>query len=123
MSEMEDKLGAVLGNPEMMQKIMSMAQSLTQTQTQTQQTEPPQVQKPPQRSLPQNSGMDPAMLQRIFSVAQQTNIDKNQQSLLRSLGPYLTRDRLTKLEKAMRAAKIAAIAAAALGSGRIMNGR
>ena len=120
MSEMEDKLGAVLSNPDMMAKIMSMAQNLTQSQQQ-QETPPQQKQSP--RSLAQNPGMDPAMLQRVFSVAQQTNIDKNQQSLLRSLGPYLTRDRLKKLEKAMRAAKIAGIAAAALGSGRIMNGR
>ena len=30
MDEMEQKLGAVLGNPELMQKIMAMAQSLGQ---------------------------------------------------------------------------------------------
>jgi len=28
MDELENKLGAILGNPEMMQKIMAMAQSL-----------------------------------------------------------------------------------------------
>ena len=31
MSEMEDQLGAILGNPQMMEKIMSLAQSLGQS--------------------------------------------------------------------------------------------
>lgn len=63
-------------------------------------------------------GMDPAMIQRIYSIARQSGIDKNQQALLKALGPYLSRERITKLEKAMRAAKIAALASTALsGSG------
>ena len=32
MAEMEDRLNAILGNPQMMQQIMSMAQTLGQTQ-------------------------------------------------------------------------------------------
>ena len=120
MSEMEDKLGAVLSNPDMMEKIMAMAQSLTQSQPQQADPQPSMPPVKPQQLVP---GVDPGTLQRVFSVAQQTNIDKNQQSLLRSLGPYLARERLMKLEKAMRAAKIAGIAATALGSSKLITGR
>ncbi len=120
MSEMEDKLGAVLSNPDMMEKIMAMAQSLTQSQPQQADPQPSRPPVKPQQLMP---GVDPGTLQRVFSVAQQTNIDKNQQSLLRSLGPYLARERLMKLEKAMRAAKIAGIAATVLGSSKLITGR
>ncbi|MBO5953508.1 MAG: hypothetical protein J6Q53_05260 [Oscillospiraceae bacterium] len=36
--------------------------------------------------------------------------------MLKALGPYLSRERLRKLENAMRAAKMAKVAAAALGN-------
>ena len=56
-----------------------------------------------------------AALQKIMSFAQQTGIDRNQQALLKALDPFLTRDRIRKLEKAMRAAKLANLATSALG--------
>ena len=116
MDEMEDKLGAILGNPQMMQQIMSMAQNLGQSQPQTEPPPPPA----PKPAVQANSfgTMDPAMLQRIYGIARQSSIDKNQQALLKALGPYLSRERIVKLEKAMRAAKIAGMASTALaGSG------
>ncbi len=111
MDGMEEKLGAILNNPQMMQQIMSMAQALGQSQG------PPEQQKPelPQQMAPSlPSGMDMAMLQKIMGLARQSGIDKNQQNLLSALGPYLSRERIGKLEKAMRAAKIASLAATAL---------
>lgn len=115
MDEMEEKLGAILGNPQMMQQIMSMAQALGQGVPQPQQ--PQQTAEPPRQSMsPFPGGMDPAMLQRIAGLVRQSGIDKNQQTLLRALGPYLSRDRIGKLEKAMRAAKIAAMASTVLRS-------
>lgn len=106
MDEMEDKLGAILNNPQMMQQIMSMAQLLGQ----------PQPAEPPKQAqiLPVTGPMDTAMLQKVYSIARQSGIDKNQQALLRALSPYLSRDRISKLEKAMRAAKIAGLATTAL---------
>ena len=56
------------------------------------------------------------MLQKVAGLAQQSNIDRNQQALLKALSHYLSKDRISKLEKAMRAAKIAALASSALGS-------
>lgn len=106
MDQMEDKLGAILGNPDMMQKIMSMAQSLGAA------PEPPKPAPPPETQQPE---FDPAMLQKIMGFARQTGIDQNQHTLLKALEPYLSRQRIGKLEKAMRAAKLANLASSALG--------
>ena len=115
MEGMEEKLNAILGNPQMMQQIMSMAQAMGQQEEQK--PEPPPSQN--------NTGLDLAMIQKLSGIARQSSIDKNQQNLLRALSPYLSRERITKLEKAMRAAKIAGIASTALaGSGlSILSGR
>ncbi len=109
MEGMEEKLGAILGNPQMMQQIMSMAQTLGASP----QDNPP----PPPPPTPQQPSFDAGMIQKIAGLARQSGIDKNQQNLLRALGPYLSRERIAKLEKAMRAAKIAAMASSALGTG------
>ena len=99
MDEMEDKLNSILSNPEMMSQIMSMAQSIGKSNQST--------------STP---SFDPKLVQRISGIASQSGIDKNQQALLKALGPYLTSQRLNKLEKAMRAAKIAGLATTALNT-------
>ena len=117
MDEMEEKLGAILGNPQMMQQIMSMAQALGQGEGQKAAPQPPEPVRQSPPSLP--SGMDPMMLQRIAGLARQSGIDKNQQSLLKALQPYLSRERISKLEKAMRAAKIAAMASTVLRSSNL----
>ena len=108
MDQMEEKLGAILGNPDMMQKIMSMAQSLGAAQEQPKQAPPPTQES----SVPE---LDVASLQKIMRFAPQTGIDQNQQALLKALGPFLSQDRIRKLEKAMRAAKLANLATSALG--------
>lgn len=106
MDQMEDKLGAILGNPDMMQKIMSMAQSLGAA------PEPQKTSPPPELPSPE---FDPAMLQKIMGFARQTGIDQNQHAFLKALGPFLSPQRIGKLEKAMRAAKLANLATSALG--------
>ena len=117
MAEMEDKLNSILGNPQMMQQIMAMAQALGQSQSeQPKQEERKPDPPPPQPQMQMPSGGDLAMIQKLFGMARQSGIDKNQQALLRALSPYLSRERIVKLEKAMRAAKLAGIASTALGS-------
>ncbi len=105
MESFEDKINNVLGNPEMMQKIMTMAQSLNSGE---QSQESPSPQLPP--------GLDLGMLQKLSSLSQQGSITKEQQNLLQALRPYLQKERIHKLENAMRAAKMARIVAGALGS-------
>ena len=105
MSELEEKLGSILSNPQMMQQIMSMAQAMGSP------PEEPPRQDPAAPALP---GLDPGMLQKIAGMARSSGVDGNQKALLNALGPYLSRDRVGKLEKAMRAAKMATIASAFL---------
>lgn len=107
MEGMEEKLNSILGDPEMMGRIMDMARSLSAPQ------EPPQkqiVNEPP-------AMLDPAMLKTIASMAGKAGIDGQQQALLKALTPYLSHERIAKLEKAMRAAKLAGMATSFLGSG------
>ena len=59
MDEMESKLNAILGNPQMMQQIMSMAQAF-----QKEDTRPEEAPPPPKPSGPP-SGLDMNMLQKI----------------------------------------------------------
>ena len=106
---MEDQLSAILGNPALMQQIMDMAQSLGQS--------PPQPQ--PEPAAPQLPEIDPAAIGKIMSIAGKTQIDRNQKALLGALQPYLTAERLRKLEKAMRAARIASAASSLLPNGTI----
>lgn len=113
MDDMEQKLGAILSNPQMMQQLMSMAQALGQSQQQSQAPAPPPQQQSSQSLLPE--GIDFSMLQNITRLAGQGNIDADQRQLLKALRPYLSQGRIQKLEKAMRAAKLAGIASVALG--------
>ena len=107
MDGMEDKIGSILQNPELMQKIMAMAQSLNGAAPQQSQ------EKPAPSPLPD---IDLGTLQKISGLARQSNIDTHQQALLRALNPYLSHQRINKLENAMRAAKMAKIAASVLGT-------
>ena len=106
MDDLEQKLNSVLNDPQMMQKLMTVAQSIGAS--------------PPSPSEEQKSeGMpdiDFGMLQKLSGLAQNSSIDKNQQTLLHALRPYLSRERVEKLEKAMRAAKMAKLASGFLGS-------
>lgn len=110
MSELEDKLGSILSNPQLMQQIMSMAQVMQDTRP-AEPTEP----APP----------DPSVIQKLAGLSRQSGIDKNQQALLRALSPYISRERSAKLEKAMRAAKLARLASAFLNAGgmQMLTGR
>lgn len=107
MEGLEEKLSAVLSNPQMMQQLMSMVQSLGASQP------PPE----PTPAQPQMPNIDLGMLQKFSGIAKQSSIDSDQQTLLHALSPYLSGDRIGRLEKAMRAAKMAKFASAFLGQG------
>ena len=112
MSELEDKLNSLLSNPQLMQQVMTMAQNMTppgSVEDQAPQEHPPEL--------------DLHFLRQITGMAQQGTIDSNQQSLLKALNPYLSPSRIGKLEKAMRAAKMAQFATVFLNSGQFQSGR
>ena len=110
MDDLENKIGAILNNPEMMQQIMALAQNLGNKEAVPKQETAQQVQAV--SGFPE---LDLSMIQKLSGFAKQSGIDKNQQTLLKALGPYLSRQRIAKLERAMRAAKMASMASAFLG--------
>lgn len=125
MDDMEQKLNSILGNSELMSQIMAMAQALGQGDAPKAQAVPktPPPQTPPQSSMPDLP--DLSLLQKVASIASQTSVDANQKTLLNALCPYLSPFRLQKLEKAMRAAKLAQFASSALAQsqGNLFSGR
>lgn len=119
MENMENRMNEILNNPEMMQKIMTMAQTLQKSQ-----------QEPLAESVSQSQeqtftmpDIDIGMLQKLSVFAGKSGVDKNQQNLLQALGPYLSQQRVGKLEKAMRAAKMAKLATAFIGQSGAFLGR
>ena len=106
MAEMEEKLNSILSDPGMMQKIMTMAQALDGG--------PQKVDEPDKGGSSLFSDIDMATVQRITGLAKQTGVDKREQALLRALAGYLSKERISRLEKAMRAAKMAKVATSAL---------
>ena len=109
MSELEEKLGSILSNQQLMQQIAAMAQTLGQSAP-----SPPATQTIAQAAptLP-----DPAMLRNFSEMMQAGRIDEDQQELLHALSPFLSQARVGKLERAMRAAKMAGFASILLKSG------
>lgn len=103
MDNLESGLQSILGNPQMMEQIMSLAQNF-----QSEPAAPP----PPVEGMPE---IDFATIQKISSLIGKTGIDSQQKALLQALRPYLSGQRIQKLEKAMRAAKLAGVATTFLG--------
>ena len=91
-NELEQQLRSILNDPSAMQNIIAMAQSLSGTPSAT------------------PNEKDAIPMQQLANLASKSNIDQQQSSLLSALRPYLSNDRLNKLEKAMRAARMAKIA-------------
>ena len=116
MDDLQAQLGAILGNPDMMSQIMAMAQQLGNS---TQKAPLPPSQPEQQQSPLDN--LDIGAIAKVAGLASQAGIDRNQKALLVALNPYLSQERIHRLEKAMRAAKIAGIASSVLGNAGILS--
>lgn len=108
MADMEQTLGNILNDPKLMQQIMAMAQSLGSPES------PP---PPEPQSIPALASIDPGLLAKLASFAGAGDVDSDQQALLQALCPYISQPKVGKLEKAMRAAKMARLASGFLGQG------
>lgn len=117
MSELDDKLNSILNNPQMMQQIMSLAQSMNGAEAAP---PPPPSASPP--SAPQqgpalfDAPLDPSLLSKIAGLMQRSSINQDQAQLLKALRPYLSSKKLQKLERAMHAARMAGIASDVIGA-------
>ena len=111
MSELEDRISSILGDPAQMEKITQMAKSLMGGND--------SPQNDPDTSLP---GIDPAMLGRLSRLMNDSGAQGgSHQALLLAMKPYLSEKRRVKMDKALqlaRFARIARIAVAEMGGGR-----
>lgn len=116
MSELEEKLNALMSNPQLMQQIAAMAQNFGSGAAES------PVQEVPAPEMP---GINPQQIQAMFQALSQNNMDKEQQALLHALTPYLSAARIHKLKRAMQASKMAGAASLFLNSGglHLLSGR
>lgn len=105
MSELEEKLNALMSNPQLMQQVAAMAQSIG-TANQDHQEAP----------APAFPTLGPQQMQILAQAANFGSADQNQQALLSALTPYLSQSRIQKLDRAMRASKMAGAASLFLNS-------
>ena len=110
--DFDQKINAILNDPATMQKIMSMAQNFTSVNRESADID--------NNSLKNN---DFAAMQSITKLASQGNIDRQQQNLLTALSPYLSGEKLKKLENAMRAANMTQIVTSLLNTQKRSIGR
>lgn len=110
MSELEDKINSILGDPEQMEKIANMAKSLMGG---TREESPA---APGGGAGLESLGMDPASLGRLSRILKNSQGEKPQErALLEAMKPYLSEKRRSKMDKAIKLARLAKIARLAMG--------
>ena len=129
MSEFDDKLNALLSDPDKMAQIMQLAQSISGSGTLEAEpaaappsppTAPPPPQSPPNPAPNPNplsalaglsglgSGLDPKLLAKLLPLVQElgSQQDSNARTLLYALRPYLKGERQEKVERALQLARL-----------------
>ena len=119
----EQAVGAMLQDPEQMQKIFALAQSLGFSPPAAQApapTEPVAARQPePVASAPPAPSLQPPApdekQQALGELLQKAGkLDRRQENLLNALKPFLKPERREKIDRAMQAARISRLAGAAL---------
>ena len=110
MEDLESTISQILGNPESMSQILSLAKSFGISPPEERQETPqqPQAMQPP----PVDSTL-PAMAELIRQAG---SVDPREVQLLNALKPYCSEDRCRRIDRALRAARLSQIAGAALRS-------
>ena len=127
MSDFDEKLNALLSDPDRMAQIMHMAQALSGSsafneppQQETTQQQPP---PPPHTPSPTNDllssltgGLDPKLLMRLLPLLKDLSSDNssNARTLLYALKPYLKQERQARIERALQLARLLHIGKKAL---------
>lgn len=122
MAGMEEMLGSIMQNPQAMQQIFSLAQSLGLSQNQPQGAAPPpaQSQAPPavpppvQSQAPSGQPDLDGMFRTILSLASQSGGNDRQIRLFEALKPFLRPERAKQLDQAIQVARISQMAGSAL---------
>lgn len=118
MSDFEDKLNAILSNPDAMAQVMNLAQSIGGSMYDA--SPPPQStisSPPPDNSTSTGnlghrgdlfSQLDPAMIGKLLPLLDELNSKGNDErlQLLYALKPFLKPERQAKVDRAVKAAKL-----------------
>ena len=109
MSDMEEKLNAILNDSDAMSRIMGLAQQLSGGS----------VNPPPSESKsPPGTEIDPKLLSKIMPLVQEMSRTQSQSAdLLRALRPYLKEERQGKVERAIKLAHLIHVAKSFLAEG------
>lgn len=130
MAELEDKLNAILGDPQAMGQILSMAKALSggsdpapssgaAPESQAAPPPPGEDGAPPLPAAPDLGALlgdiDPDLLQKGLSLLQTYRAgDRRREALLDALAPYLSPQRREKLDRVRQIIRLSRTAAAAL---------
>lgn len=121
MSEFDDKLQSILGNPDAMNQIMSIAQSISGSSSdQTPASSAPETEHTPSGDLFSALGnLDPRLIQIGMRLLSEYNSDDDKKTaLLAALQPFVKEERFAKVDQAIQIAKLARLVRAALDAFR-----
>lgn len=121
LSEFEDKLQSILGNPEAMEQILSMARSISgnppaQDEPETPDTLAPQTfREPSVDPFSMLNGLDPRLVQLGMRLLSEYSREDNRTvALLTALQPFLKQDRYPKMDQAVQIARLSRVIRVAL---------
>lgn len=119
MAAWEDKLGAILNDPQTMEQILSIAQSLDGGKSAPEPTEQVQTPEPPDEGAGEADlgglNVDPrVMAAGMQALSAWQGPDDSRTALLQSLRPFIRPERHGKLDKAVRITKLSKVVRAAL---------
>ncbi|MBP3501346.1 MAG: hypothetical protein J6J63_03920 [Oscillospiraceae bacterium] len=114
MSELDEKLNALLSDPNSMAQVMQLAQQLSGTfggasQPASASPPPPPPPQPPQPSFDTSflGGLDPKLIGRFLPLIQEyTQSNSNTTQLLYALRPFLKAEKQDKIERAAKLARL-----------------
>lgn len=120
MAQWEDKLGAILNNPQAMSQIMSIAQSLdgaqdSQSAPDAQAAPAEPIAQPAEESAGPGLELDPKLMEvgmRALAAYRDPNNDRA--ALLQALRPFVKESRYGKIDKAVQIARLSKVVRAAL---------
>lgn len=118
MDDLEEKIQAVLNDPQQMQEIFSLARSLglelpAEGGPPDGKVPEPPKDMPPQAGMPLPGGMSTPVTQLLEQAGK---LEKKQENLLNALKPFLKPARREKIDRAMQAARLSHLAGYALKS-------
>ena len=97
MNEFEDKLNSLLSDPKQMESFASFAKSIMGGETPMGMSSEPDI--------------DPALMKKVGSLLSRgDSLSNNDKRLLEAMKPYLSEKRRSKMDRAMKIARLATIA-------------